>query len=199
MKYLLFKNSFAKSLLLTGIYFIAFAGTAIAGLDYYSIYIGKKLAFTRYLNKPLSLENLPISQADLNEQLVIQYYQCNMPDKTAKNRSISLRDKTGKVIKEWKFTDAKNGNTQMAIPLKELVEVAKNSNDKSLSLYYSANEKKEDEQLAFIAGGSRAVGYQFQKQLPFESFVFIKAELLCVKLASGLKTAGADNSVKYAV
>src|SRR6476620_2075886 len=111
MKYLLFKNAFSRSLLIV-FSFIAFAGTAKAGLDYYSIYIGKKLAFTRYVNKPLSLENLPISQADLNEELVIQYYQCNMPDKIGKNRSLSLKDKSGKVIKEWKFADAKDGNSQ---------------------------------------------------------------------------------------
>lgn len=176
MKYSLFKNAFSRSLLLVVLSSIVFTSTAKAGLDYYSIYIGKKLAFTRSVNQPLGLENLPISQADLNEELVIQYYQCNTPDKTGKNRSIILRDKNGKVIKEWKFADAKDGNTRMAIPLKELEQVAKNSKDQSLSLYYSANGKAADEQLAFISGGSKAVGWLFQKQMPPAFFVFIRED-----------------------
>lgn len=185
MKYSQFRNSFSRPLLLMVFSVIAFAGTAKAGLDYYSIYIGKKLAFTRAVNKPLSLENLPISQADMDEQLVIQYYQCNTPDKTGKNRSISLRDKNGKVIQEWKFADAKDGNTQMSIPVKELVQVAKSSKDQSLSLYYSANGKAADEQLAFISGGSKAVGRLFQKPLPSESFAWIKGEgCLLLKMLS---------------
>lgn len=193
MKCLIMNKPAAKSFLLTGVLLITLAGTATAGLDYYTIYIGKKIAFTRYLNKPLSLENLPIGKADLNEQLVIEYYQCNMPDKIAKNRSISLRDKTGKVIKTWKFDDARNGNAQMAIPVKELVELAKNSNDNSLSLYYSANDKKEDEQLAFIAGGSKAVGYVSPLQLPYASYNYFKSAILYTKPAFTLKTAGWEN------
>ena len=154
-------------MLLLTICCIAFAGTAKAGLDYYSIYIGKKVVYTRYLNKPLSLENLPITKADMNEQLVIQYYQCNMPDKIGRNRTISLRDNTGKVIKEWKFADAKDGNSQMAIPIKELMQYVQSSKSKSLSLYYAANGKSKDEQLAFVAAESKEVGYLFRQILPY--------------------------------
>lgn len=176
MKYSIFKNAFSKSLLLVVFSSVFFAFTAKAGLDYYSIYIGKKLAFTRSVNQPLSLENLPISQADLDEQLVIQYYQCNTPDKTGKNRSISLKDKNGKVIKEWKFADASSGNTAMSIPLKELEQAAKSSKDQSLSLYYAATGKSKEEQIAFVSGGSKAIGNLQQKQWLPASFAFIKED-----------------------
>ncbi len=170
------KNSFSKSLLLIAFSFVAFAGTATAGLGYYHISIGKKAVYTRHLNKPLSLENLPISKADMNEQLVIQYFQCNTADKTGKNRSISLRDNTGKVIKEWKFADAKNDNAEMTIPVKELMQYVQSSKSKSLSLYYAANGKTEDEQLAFVSGPAKSVGYLFHRQLPYQSFEFIKED-----------------------
>jgi len=176
MKHLSFKNPLSKSLLLIAISFIAFAGTATAGLDYYHISIGKKVVYTRYLNKPLSLENLPITTADMNEQVIIEYFQCNTPDKTGKNRVISLRDNTGKVIKEWKFADAKNGNTQMSIPVKELMQYLQSSKSKSLSLYYAATGKNEDEQLAFVAAPGKAVGYMSPAQLLFESLVYIKED-----------------------
>ncbi|CAN5280496.1 hypothetical protein BH11BAC6_BH11BAC6_13820 [soil metagenome] len=172
MKYLLYRNPLSKSLLLVAFFCTAFAGAANAGLDYYHISVGKKVVYTRYLNKPLSLENLPIGKADINEQLVIEYYQCNTPDKTGKNRSISLRDNTGKIIKAWKFADAKDGNTQMAIPVKELMQYVQSSNSKSLSLYYAANGKDQDEQLAFIAAGSKALSYLFRTQSLQQSFAF---------------------------
>lgn len=185
MKYAQFKSFVSKSLLLVAFYFAAFAGTAKAGLDYYSIYIGKKLVFTRAVNKTLSLENLPISETDMNEQLVIEYYQCNIPDKTGKNRSISLRDDNGNVIKQWKFADARDGNTKMTIPVKELMQVAKSSKAKSLSLYYAANGKTKDEQLAFISGGSKTVGRVFQRQLQPRFFAFTKEEdCLLLKMLS---------------
>src|SRR5215467_4402785 len=104
-----------KSLLKLFIVFCltAFIGTAKAGLDHYEIYIGKKLIFKRALNQPLNLENLPISQENSNEQLIIYYYQCNAPDKLASNRIITLKDAGGNTIKEWKFADAKGSNTGM--------------------------------------------------------------------------------------
>jgi hypothetical protein len=171
-----FKNSFSKSLLLIVFPFFTFTGSAIAGLDYYHIAIGKKVVYTRYVNKPLSLENLPITSADMNEQLVIQYFQCNVPDKTGKNRSISLRDNTGKVIKKWEFADAKDGNAQMTIPVKELMQYVESSKSKSISLYYAATGKTEDEQLAFVGGASKAVGYLSPAQWPFKSFAYLNKE-----------------------
>ena len=168
-----FKNSLSKLLLLMVFPFFAFTGSAIAGLDYYHISIGKKVVYTRYLNKPLSLENLPITSADMNEQLVIQYFQCNTPDKTGKNRSITLRDNTGKVIKAWHFADAKDGNAQMAIPVKELMQFVESSKSKSISLYYAATGKTEDEQLAFVGSAGKSVGYLSPSPLPFKSFAYL--------------------------
>src|SRR6185312_6574494 len=89
MKHLFFKKPLLKSCLFILFCITAFMGTAKAGLDYYELYIGKKLILKRALNQPLNLENLPISQANSNEQLIIYYYQCNAPDKLAGNRVIT--------------------------------------------------------------------------------------------------------------
>src|SRR6478609_11427897 len=132
IKYLIMKHLFKKTRLLTSgllvvICLTAFIGTAMAGLDHYEIYIGKKLIFKRALNQPLNLENLPISQANSNEQLVIHYYQCNAPDKLASSRVITLRDASGNKIKEWKFADAKGSDAGMSIPIKDLLQLQKDS------------------------------------------------------------------------
>ena len=157
MKHSLLKKSLLKASLFIVFCLTAFVGTATAGLDHYEIYIGKKLIFKRALNQPLNLENLPISQANSNEQLVIHYYQCNAPDKLASNRVITLRDASGNKIKEWKFADAKGSDAGMSIPIKELLQLQKESKN-SLALFYSAEGKAQGEKLASVAAASKTVG-----------------------------------------
>jgi hypothetical protein len=156
MQHLFLKKSLLKLFIV--FFLTAFVGTAKAGLDHYEIYIGKKLVFKRALNQPLNLENLPVSQANSNEELMIYYYQCNAPDKLASNRVITLKDANGNKIKEWKFADAKGSNSGMAIPVKELLHLQKASKN-SLALFYSAEGKPQGEKLASVAAGSKTVGF----------------------------------------
>jgi len=163
IKYLIMKHLFKKTRLLTSgllvvICLTAFIGTATAGLDHYEIYIGKKLIFKRALNQPLSLEHLPISEANSNEQLIIYYYQCNAPDKMASSRVITLQDAQGNKIKEWKFADAKGSNTGMAISIKELLQLQKTGKS-SFALFYSAEGKPQREKLVSVASISKTVGF----------------------------------------
>jgi len=159
MQHFLSKKSLVKSCLFIAVCLTAFMSSAKAGLDFYEIYIGKKLVVKRYLDKPLSLENLPLSQANVNEQLVIHYYQCNAPDKLGSKRSITFKDGNGNNIKEWKFADAKGSKTGMAIPIKELLQLQKTSKGSALSLVYSAEGLKQGQKLAFLAAGSKTVGF----------------------------------------
>jgi hypothetical protein len=158
MKHLFLKKSLLKTSLFLAFCLAGFIGTAKAGLDYYEIYIGKKLIFERALNQPLNLGNLPISQENSNEQLIIYYYQCNAPDKLASNRIITLKDAGGNTIKEWKFADAKGSNTGMVIPVKELLQLQKTSKN-SLALFYSAEGKVQGEKLVSVAAGPKTVGF----------------------------------------
>ena len=158
MKHLFFKKPLLKCCLLIMFCITAFMGTAKAGLDYYELYIGKKLILKRALNQPLNLESLPISQANANEQLIIYYYQCNAPDKLASHRVITLKDANGNKIKEWKFDDAKGSNTGMSISIKELLQLQK-ANKNSLALFYTAEGKTRDEKLVSVAAGNKTVGF----------------------------------------
>lgn len=157
MKHLFFK----KRLLKCGVFIIfcitAFMGTAKAGLDYYELYIGKKLILKRAVNQPLNLESLPITQANSNEQLIINYYQCNAPGKLASNRIITLKDADGNKVKEWKFADAKGSNAGMAISIKELLQLQK-ANKNSLTLFYFAEGKGKEEKLVSVATANKTVG-----------------------------------------
>jgi len=167
MKHLFLKTSLLKMSLFLVFCLTAFISTAKAGLDYYEIYVGKKLIFKRALNQPLNLENLPVNQANSNEDLIIYYYQCNAPDKLASSRIIMLKDASGNTIKEWKFADAKGSNTGMVIPVKELLQLQKTSKN-SLTLFYSAEGKGQDEKLVSIAAGSKTVGFLNTKGSGFD-------------------------------
>src|SRR3954464_14448550 len=106
MQHLHVKKPLTKTFLFVFIALTAFMNSAKAGLDYYRIFLGKKLIYERYVNKPLSLENLPVSAADANETLTVYYFQCNAPNKTGSNRSIALKDDNGNIIKQWSFANA---------------------------------------------------------------------------------------------
>jgi hypothetical protein len=162
MKHQLFKNPLLKLCLLIVFCITAFASTAKAGLDYYEIYIGKKLILKRAVNQPLNLAALPISQANINDQLIIHYYQCNAPDKLGSKRVITLKDANGNKVKEWKFADG--SSTGMAIPVKELVQLQKTDKDNMLDLFYSAEGRPGGEKLASIAAGTKTVGYIHRQQ-----------------------------------
>src|SRR3954467_4741697 len=135
----------------------AFMSSAKAGLDYYRIFLGNKLIYERYVNKPLSLESLPVSAADANETLTVYYFQCNAPNKTGSNRSITLKDDNGNTIKQWSFADAQGTNTAMTIPVKELLQLQKANKSHGFALYYTAEGRTGDEKLASIQPASKDV------------------------------------------
>lgn len=157
MQHLHVKKPLLKVCLFVFIALTAFITSAKAGLDYYSIYLGKKLIYERYLNKPLNLESLPISAANADEMLTVYYSQCNAPNKTGSNRSIVLKDDNGNTIKQWTFTDAQGTDKGMSIPVKELLQLQKANKNHALALYYTAEGRNGGEKLASIQPASKDV------------------------------------------
>src|SRR3954463_5848620 len=157
MQHLHVKKSLVKACLFVFIALTAFMSSAKAGLDYYRIFLGKKLIYERYVNKPLDLQSLPISTSDANETLTVYYFQCNAPNKTGSSRSIALKDDNGNILKQWSFTNAQGDNTGMAIPVKELLQLQKANKSRALALYYTAEGHTEGEKLASIQSASKDV------------------------------------------
>src|SRR4051812_4521622 len=159
MQYQHVKKTLSKTCLFLFIALTAFMSSAKAGLDYYRIFLGKKLIYERYVNKPLSLESLPFSAADSNETLTVYYFQCNAPNKTGSKRSIALKDDNGNTIKQWSFANALGANTAMEIPVKELLQLQKMNKSSALALYYTAEGRTDGEKLAAIKSASKDVTY----------------------------------------
>ncbi len=57
-----------------------------------------------------------------------------------KGRSIAIKDEKGKILKEWTFANSTGSKKSMIIPVKELLQLAKNNSSSRLHLYYAAQE-----------------------------------------------------------
>ncbi|HWK04605.1 MAG TPA: hypothetical protein VNS58_13285 [Puia sp.] len=119
-----------------------------AGLDSFEIYLNDKLLEKMVAGKAFSLESLRLDKSNSNDRLVIYYSQCNAVGKTGKERSISVKDSKGKILKEWKFADATGTDAGMTIPVKELLQLEKDKTGGALSLYYTAQGRPEGQLLA---------------------------------------------------
>ena len=148
------------------IFLLGSAFTAKAGLDSYEIYLNDKLLIKQYVNQPLSLEALPLTQANINDRLVINYSQCNMPNKLGKGRSILVKDAGGRVLKHWKFADAKSGRSSMVIPVKDLLALDKKASRNELALFYAAEGRTEGQLLAHLRLGTKPITHQRKQLIP---------------------------------
>ncbi len=151
MKRSIFKKAISKVLVLSALCITAFSVTAKAGLDVYEIYLNNKLILKQTAAQPVNLKGLALDKANANDQLVIYYSQCNAPNRMGKARSISVRDANGNILKEWKFPDNRGSNTAMTIPVKELLELEKNSGQ--LTLYYAAEGRPSGQALTGLHVG----------------------------------------------
>jgi hypothetical protein len=123
------------------VFLISFAAiNAKAGGDGYEIYLNNKLILKQYQGQSLSLTSLVLSQANVNDKIVICYTRCNVPDKSGKSRSITLKDNNGNVLKVWTFNNLAEDKGTMSIPVKEILELQKKSGEKPISIFYAAQD-----------------------------------------------------------
>jgi hypothetical protein len=165
----------SKQKLLLGsllVLFLTASTTARAGLDGYEIYLNDKLILKQYVNQPLNLESLGLTQANINDKLTIHYSQCNVPDKLGKNRSITVKDYKGNTVKQWRFTDAKDGRTGMVIAVKELLQLDKVNSIGKFSLYYTAEGHESAQLLTHVRIHARSTSFYHK---PNSSIAVIKA------------------------
>lgn len=133
-----------KSLFMALIGLTALMQPVIAGGDSYRIYLNNKLILQQYVTRSLDLKDLPLSEANANDKLVIYYNHCGA---TGRSRSIAVKNESGVVLKEWKFPDAHvkeggmnipAGDEGMTIPVKEILALQAKNHE--LSLYYSSQQ-----------------------------------------------------------
>jgi hypothetical protein len=155
MKQALNLSQALKSVFVTAITLITLGSAAFAGIDSYEVYLDNKLLIRQSMAEPLDLKTLAISEANRSQKLVIKYVQCNAPNQTGKNRSISIRNESGKIVKEWKFKDAAGKGSVMEIPVNEVLALQKNSQG-NLALFYSADGMEKTQKLAALGNAKKS-------------------------------------------
>jgi len=123
--------------------------TSRFGQDSFDVYLKGKLLTHQVVSSSQGLHALQLTDADAAGEIVIEYRQCNAPDKIGRNRSIYLKDHGGKIVRTWKFADAGSGSTAMSIPVKELLQ-AKKASKGTLSLCYCATGREYGQAFAAI-------------------------------------------------
>ena len=108
------------------------------GSDVVEIYLNNKMIVQQVVNKPVELKNLPISEANSSDNLVVFFKSCHAPGTVDKNRSIIIKDVKGKIVKEWTFNRAGEKSGSMVIPVKEVLSLIRESGD-ALTLIYKGN------------------------------------------------------------
>lgn len=138
-----------KLLALASLCVIAFGFIRPLGLDTYEIYLNKQLIMKNHIKQPLSLRKLPLDKTNANDELRIYYRHCMTPN-VGSDRSITIRDDRGNILKKWTFEDATGNDYYMVIPVRELRRVQKDHSSQDLSMHYAAKELAKEETLAFL-------------------------------------------------
>ncbi len=146
-----------RALILTLLSCFILAVSAMAGGDGYEVYLNKKLLIRQSLAEPLDLKTLVLNESNRSDKLVIKFIQCNAPNKTGKNRAISVKNAEGKVVKEWKFKDATADFILMEIPVSEVLALQQSAAG-TLSLCYSAEGMQKSQNLASIGSMKKSDG-----------------------------------------
>lgn len=142
MKKILFTLSGILTLLLA-ILLLSF--TAPDGGEGFEVYIGNRIVAQQFGTKAGAVAlNRDLLQA--GQSLVVKYYHCGQP---GKQRVLTLRSEKNKLLKEWKYGDAKQAGAGMLCPVNELLALLKNQQD-AMGLYYSSTETGKEKKLLTI-------------------------------------------------
>jgi len=147
MKLTLLTKAAVKPLVLAAIGLITLMNVAKAGGDSYTIYLNGKQMMKQYVTQPLSLASLPVNDLKATDVLVVYYSHCGT---IGKDRSISVKDEHGTVLRQWKFADVAGKDNGMQIPVKELQELQKKN--AHISLYYASQQLPAGRMLTGLGG-----------------------------------------------
>jgi len=138
-------NTRAYSLVLVALSFILSSFAINAGSDSFEIYINAKLVLKDYVHGRKEVGTIMLNRNSPEDAITVNYSHCG---KIGTSRSISLKDRDNKVLKEWRFDDTQASKDPMAFKAEEIISSA--SQHSGLSLIYSSNELPDGLVLATI-------------------------------------------------
>lgn len=111
------------------------------GTDSFKVYLNNKLIHQQYVEEPVPLDKLQLDESNLNDKLTFHYSHCGH---IGTNRKMSVKDASGKTLREWKFADATGKQSGMEVPVKELLALRQ----QKVSFIYTASELPKGQLMA---------------------------------------------------
>lgn len=149
MKQIHLKQPLFRMFALTALAVSVLSFTTNFGLDSYEIYLNNKIILKQTVNQPLSLRVLQLKEANKSDQLKIIYRHCTKSG-AGTDRSITIKDEKGNILKRWAFANTAGSDAGMSIPVKELLNVEKTYAGHELSIHYTAQELPAGEMLSML-------------------------------------------------
>jgi hypothetical protein len=116
------------------------------GGEGYSIRMGDRLLLEKHVTLKSAVPNFSLYQQDADEELFINYSHCGQ---IGMSRSIAIRNNQNRVLKEWKYMDAVNGNAPMVCKVKDILALRREAGG-SVQLVYSSKEIPSGKVLANV-------------------------------------------------
>jgi hypothetical protein len=130
----------------------SFSGTW--GGDSYRVYVNNKLVLEQFVHGQKTIPAIALDQRSPNDEVRVFYSHCG---KVGHARNLAIRDKSDKVLKQWKFADITSASdAPMSCKASEIVNLQKDGG--KLGLHYSAKEMPDWKMLAVISVGKDNVG-----------------------------------------
>ncbi len=154
MKQLIGKPKKAFLLAICGFCMFILSSSAPYGGDSFEIYLNQKLVIQQALHADKSVKELSLQTNNYNDQLKVSFSHCG---KIGEGRSLALKGKDNRVVKQWKFADGTSSSRYMSFSVKELIDVQKANAAEKLNLVYSSKELPKGYILASVNIGKMAV------------------------------------------
>jgi hypothetical protein len=136
-----------KGLLLMALGILTNSFVRPAGGDSFRILLNGKMVMQHYVGHNKDVQELSLGAGKPADLLEVYYSHCGVQ---GKGRSISLRNGSNEVVKEWRFKDTE-ARTPMVFKAEEIRAIGKNGKAKGLKLYYSSQELPKGFLLANIS------------------------------------------------
>jgi len=127
-----------------------FGFTHRPGGEGFEVYLNNKLVIQQFHEKLKEVKNLQLSSNPANDVITVKYWNCGNLDKA---RTLSIKDDKDRIVKEWKFADAKSRNEAMQVKVSEIPGISKESANLKLNLYYTSAEIPKGRQLVALKVG----------------------------------------------
>ncbi|MFT3981436.1 MAG: hypothetical protein QM687_13255 [Ferruginibacter sp.] len=120
---------------------------APAGGEGFEIYVDNKLVIQKFNKEMNRTINLDLSKTRAKAMLDVKFYHCGM---AGSDRVLTIKDVSGKLLKQWQFANSGGKNYTISIPVNEIFDIQRKTGDASIYLYYASKETTQAKLLTAI-------------------------------------------------